>query len=112
MFESPRHCATKIAKPNKEGPLDDHGNTAVHGVQTYFQDLCMISSTGYRLPALMAVWTHLFLEGDTNAACKKLYSQLLEDLMTTAGRVWEKNKERPVDYTKMMPDDFECSVCI
>ena len=118
MFESPRNCATKIVQQGpKLGDQEKPQRQTMADVQTYFQDLCIISSTGYRLPALMSDWTHLLLTHDKSAndKCKQLHAKLLTDLEKTADQIWEKNRPegtREVGFTKMMPDNFECSVCI
>lgn len=67
------NSATKICQQGEDGYVkeDVNGNIeeiwvgekrqTMADVQTFFQDMCVIASTGYRLPALMSDWKHLFL---------------------------------------------------
>ena len=62
------NSATKICQ---QGPVGEDGKPTrptMADVQTYFQDLCVIASTGFRLPTLMSDWTHLFLVRHNNLA--------------------------------------------
>ena len=79
-FESPTFCATKIYKRGPGGP----NTQAMADIQTWMQvrylpncclgclpnssssrgsqDLCVVGSTGYKVPDLIGDWTHLLLE--------------------------------------------------
>ena len=48
MFESPRNSATKVCQQGPEGEDGQPTRQTMADVQTYFQDMCVIASTGFR----------------------------------------------------------------
>ena len=84
------NSATKICQ---RGPSPGTRQTMAD-VQTYFQDLCVMASTGFRLPALMSDWTHLFLADDNIEETKNLHRKLMNDLQKTGKDIWAANQQR------------------
>ena len=137
-FESPAFCATKVHKlgPKISGGADeqeetkccgggpkaspakdpkDHPRQTMADVQTFFQDLCVVGSTGYRLPPVIGDWTHLFLENEKKAECVAAHGKFMKALKDLSAEIKQRNargegRRRPFD--KMDPLMFECSVSI
>ena len=90
-------------------------------VQTFFQDLCVVGSTGYRLPPIIGDWTHLFLKDDepsvktgTHAKCVEAHANFMKGLKDLSAEIKRRNAggERRRPFDKMDPLMFECSVSI
>jgi hypothetical protein len=108
--------------PSSTGDGETRSQWHVHGggAQTYFQDMCVIGSTGYRLPQLMSQeWLFLFKPSSSPhwadgqpAACEKIFMDMLEEMGRVSKQIWANNQERRMPFAKMDPMSFESSVSI
>jgi hypothetical protein len=101
-FEAPSFSATKLR----------HGSTMAD-VQTYFQNLCVVGFTGFRLPALVSDWSHLFLPDQHYHDCVRLQKCFMDELKAISDNIWIKNnshRKRP--FCHFDPRAFETSVSI
>ena len=82
------------------------------------QDLCVVGSTGYKLPDLIADWTHLLLEGEKHDEAVALYKEFMEELTALGEKIETKNKSKRTEtafareFQAFDPRNFECSVSI
>mmetsp|Transcript_76483 Transcript_76483/g.177487 ORF Transcript_76483/g.177487 Transcript_76483/m.177487 type:complete len:568 (-) Transcript_76483:275-1978(-) len=69
--------------------------------------MTLMATTGREMPRLMEDWSHL-IDAKANEPWQKLQS----DLAKVSEAVKERNLTRPIPFTEMDPQHFECSVSI
>lgn len=122
-FESPNFCATKVYANGPNGP-----NTQTQAdVQTFLQNLCVVGSTGYKLPDLVSDWKSLLLEDDCGAderfagkrkAVEALHDNFMRELVDLGEAIEERNAGPRAqglhgrEFMSFDPRTFECSVSI
>ena len=98
-------------------------------MQSFLQDLCVVGSTGYKLPDLLANWKFLLLEDDGGSdpesrfngkrkAAEELHGKFMGEMVKLGEEIEKRNAGSRAtglygrEFASFDPRTFECSVSI